>query len=653
MKEPIVENQVTEAPGQTNLFNWTALLGLIAVAAGAIRNITASSFWLHLASGQAATVPRVDTLSYTAEGEKWINGTWLYDLVLNALYSGGSSTVILVHTLTLGAAFALLIPLALRFSGPAATALAIVVSTWLGAPQFNATPGIFTLIFPALFVFILTRRLPAWSYWAAIIPLQILWTNMNPSFLLGPAVCLAFGASTMLRQDEGETAAGANGLNMRACFMLGGACLLVTLMNPYGPALHTWIPSYWGNTLLASDHLGLTPFMDHFKTPPANLAFYISLGLITGGVLVFKKRLPSLITVLAILSAAMAVLNRQAYLYFALLGMPFFALSLRSISQALPLPAPVKSDKAGLTLAALLVLLTAGGFISNRYYAAHGMAARFGLGVDTDLVADAAAPILQRELFPARLMNQPIDGGSLAWNLPERKVYLDSRLDVYGEQFRELAGHLLQADNTEWKAYEEKADPQALLFNLCSPGTASVLAARLADRKTWRLAYFDGTSAILLRNLPLYNDLLSDTGMRQAGLSRLEEERKRYTRGGLTHPGLAPRLIGASFFYHALQRHEESVEINRILAGITPNMTTAWTQLGVGLYLSGNSADAAQILGKAVKNAPNQPFNWLWLSRSYLAEGQEGKSRSALKQARNLNPEMAEHYGKAWGLEGS
>ena len=78
---------------------WTRRLlpWLVLAPAGALslRRLYDTDTWWHLASGrwivEHASVPAVDTLSYTVPGKAWINLQWLGDVLLYGIFRAAGS----------------------------------------------------------------------------------------------------------------------------------------------------------------------------------------------------------------------------------------------------------------------------------------------------------------------------------------------------------------------------------------------------------------------------------------------------------------------------------------------------------------------------------------------------------------------------------
>src|SRR5688572_25061348 len=67
---------------------WYLAMGIAALALGGFTVMLNSDLWFHLAAGrlilETRAVPRVDSWSFTAEGQPWHNHEWLSDVIFQA-----------------------------------------------------------------------------------------------------------------------------------------------------------------------------------------------------------------------------------------------------------------------------------------------------------------------------------------------------------------------------------------------------------------------------------------------------------------------------------------------------------------------------------------------------------------------------------------
>jgi tetratricopeptide (TPR) repeat protein len=217
---------------------------LLAFFLGAFKD-GSSDLWLRFKTGQIIAeqgIPRTDSLSYTAEGEYWVNPSWLFDWSIYLVY-GWFGPV----TLGVLKALAVVIPaaclLTLRLPGPtqwgaiigAAIAL-VAVSTRLALqPELAAT--VLTALLLSLW-FQARYRGRFWILYLAI-PLTVLWANLDLTFLVSPIFLALIGLGEALqrvafRQTQIANTAAWTRREILTVFVVAGLCLLSGLATPYG-----------------------------------------------------------------------------------------------------------------------------------------------------------------------------------------------------------------------------------------------------------------------------------------------------------------------------------------------------------------------------------------------------------------------------------
>ena len=405
------------------------IAGLIVLAVAGLRTITQGATWLHLATGKFVSgngIPRTASWSLTGGDESWIADTWLYDLILYKLWAVGPGAATFVHIALAVAAFILLLPTAIQYSRGIAPALGLMLCTWLILPTFEVSPRIFSLIFPALFLAVLTKQRPAWAFWLTLLVGQVLWTNIHGSFLVGPLLCAAFALQAS-RVKSGP-------YSVKQLLAATGLTALVTLANPYGPALHGHIATLTSAPGFAHGMEWISPFHTHFgDSLLKNLTTAI---LVVGaiGLATYRQKLPLALTCIAVAAASTTMFSKGTIVsivipMMSLLTFPFICLSISAGTEVITrklensgLPERALST-VGSGIAAIVFIVSIGMIFSNQYYRVIGSAAAFGLGVNSDTVPSRAAEVIGHASFPERAANLPIDGGYLAYQFPDRKIF--------------------------------------------------------------------------------------------------------------------------------------------------------------------------------------------------------------------------------------
>ncbi len=257
-------------------------LGLLALAPGTMLG-DPGMLW-HTVVGerilQTGRLPQVDEFSFTAAGQPWIAQQWVGEIAMALLYRlGGLDTLVLASVTLLAAIYAVLFGRFLRAGAPwpvAAVLVMLVIAA--GSYHFLPRPHLVTIAFMAALLLLLAdveagRRDARWLL--VLPPLFVVWTNTHGGALGGLATLLAvalgwlvFGSSGLTlfrlwsarRRGKAEprqiaavrpgdsarpASPGIAGGRPPSALLIGlatGLSLAGVLVNPYGPALpRVWV----------------------------------------------------------------------------------------------------------------------------------------------------------------------------------------------------------------------------------------------------------------------------------------------------------------------------------------------------------------------------------------------------------------------------
>ncbi|NOU35532.1 MAG: hypothetical protein HOO88_01965 [Kiritimatiellaceae bacterium] len=615
------------------------VLGFLLLALTGVRTISSPDIFTHIALGQAGGVS-ADPLSYTMSSQPWIDMNPLYNSMVSFFWNlGGAGLVTLVHVLALLAAFIMMLRFSKEWGGPVSQGLALLLCARLLVPVFNPGPGIFFMLFSALFLTLLYRVKNFNLLAVLLMVLQILWTNIHPSFLFGPALILFFAFENWQKTRNASRTAMVTPLTTKL-FGLSVAALLVTLINPNLINLHRHIFSNW-LVLTGKENIEwVSLFGQFFSQDFFNNLTRFALLLGAGGLITLQKRLPTMITLLALTGAILSVISPDMTHLFAFLAFPFIILSFNAVSEYLSrtLTMVFKTSDTMLhdvltVITLILIVISTGSLVTNRTYTHIGSASRFGLGIEDGAFPVAAAGILSRADFPKNILNIAHDGGYIALKAPGRKIFCDTRTSFYGEEFYKTLDAALRGQPGAWKTILSDWNPHAVVLNGCWPD-AGALANRLISSGVWKLVYFDGATVILVRNLPEYETLIKDASIQSQGVAILEKSRTDYLEQskGFVKAGNPARLIGAGGIYLALNRPQEAQSFYEALTQNSPKMAGAWLGLGQSLILQKQLSKGLAYMEKAADITPRNGRVWIGLFQAYQLKGDDNKARNAADQ---------------------
>ncbi len=609
-----------------------------------LRSVSGSEIWFHLAAGRNALAygpAQIDPFSFSLPANTpWIQGSWLYDLAVYGAWSlGGSGLTVLLHAALTTLAFVILIPVVRRYGSELAIAAAILFCGWLLAPALVMRPALLALPLIALVVRGTAGRLTGLRFgW--LVGVQVLWANTAPWMLLGPLIALLRGLEQQRRATDDTPPS--------RFIVLAVVMTLATAVNPYGFRLPM-------ESLVAISQLRapvslewISPFAREFLGYPLASLATIALVLIAVVFIFHRQALPLVPTTLAVIAAFHLVQSSLHIDLDAILVFPFVVLGISCLGDlvASRVSSGVIRAIGSLTLA-IVISVSGWSIITNRYYVASGSASAFGWKVNTDAFPVAATEVLQKlDRKPGRLINLAHDGGYLLWRMPGVRVFADPRGGLYGPGFFDVLSRGLVGHEESWSKLIETYDPDALLI----PGSwtgAGAAAFRLLQGEQWAMAYYDGSSMLIVRTTSANRALLEDSAGRRRGLQLIDEARERYERhvdNRFVRPPNPSRLIGAAAVYQALGRFENALPLNRLLTRGSPRYVGAWVNRGIAELQAADTATAISTLQHVTRIIPGNPIGWLWLGKAYRAAGREHDATTSFDQARTLNRAITERF---------
>jgi len=230
------------------VIKWAVIL--LAVLAGS--TVIAETMTLvHVKTGQHLAArgwipPANDFLSHTAADRPWVNLSWLFDLLAAGVVAVGSwAGLTVVKAILAGVTFAFL----LKTSRPG-------LSTWWGSitaalaliacqPQFTAQPELITLLGLALTLWILH----SWKDEASVeqiveptgaerklwllVPLFLLWSNLDSRMFLGPLAVLLFAIGNQLESFRSRGSQTVPRWGSQIWIVFAAGCV-AAMIHPFG-----------------------------------------------------------------------------------------------------------------------------------------------------------------------------------------------------------------------------------------------------------------------------------------------------------------------------------------------------------------------------------------------------------------------------------
>jgi len=442
------------------------------------------------------------------------------------------------------------IMLGLRHPGPTRWWTAVVTGISLVAmcDRLTFSPEVLSLLFMAATFWIL-HQFQSGSSWAVwlLVPLEILWVNVDTCFVMGIAVAaivlLSHGLAQLHKPGQPSESAGRPGMLAGAL----GVSLFATLANPFGLSVWNW-PLQWTKIMLGRSTYVAASFAQFFDSEAewvkaardqGNDLFIFLPDLFSPLGRAFLESIPQLaivpliIMTLIVMAFVSFILNRQRFQLSRLLiltlcvGMFFFAfryVAFASLAAGLMLALNGQEwflsrfgtetritsgwlfwSLAGraVTLLAMVGIAVLG--ITGRLGAANG--GEFGFGVQwLSFDLEAGKFLRHAELKGQALNTVALQGNLLIWsNHPSARVFLDGRVALHHDriaEFDEIKTALRDNDETKWRPMLDKYNISHVILNISQIAdrvTFPLTFKKLQNSKNWKLVHQGYASCIFGR----------------------------------------------------------------------------------------------------------------------------------------------------------
>jgi hypothetical protein len=460
-------------------------LALIAVLTVSAR-FSDPDMWWHLKIGEGIwnthTIPSADQFSFTAAMHPWVAHEWLSEVSIYAAYKAGGYAGLMVW-LASSSSILLILAYTLCYIRTRNALLAFLggIGVWLFSTVGLAIrPLVLGHIFLAseLILLELAARDRRWLW--GLPPLFAVWVNCHGSFIFGMFVAAAYWICAVTGRGWGPINCERWSKPARYRFTL--ACALsagALLCNPIGLKLVTYPLNilFVQKTNLSAVEEWAAPELHAFRTIALLLSF--ALIIITP---LWRRSTCRTQDVLIVLPAFyLAFQHTRMMFLFGVVAVPVL-------------------------IAAVAPLLTGGRKrdipAANAVLMAAYVAAIMWAFPDTASLrkqVEATSPVsaveyIRKAGLKGPMLNDYTMGGYLMWTLPEQKLFIDGRADIY-----DWTGVL--AEYGRWATLRE--DPKILLekYNIrfCVLPSASPMANVIGYLPGWRRVYSDKMSAVYAR----------------------------------------------------------------------------------------------------------------------------------------------------------
>jgi tetratricopeptide (TPR) repeat protein len=614
--------------------------------------ITDYDIWWHLKTGEyilAHGIPSTDPFSFMAAGHPWVTHEWLAEILFYLLYRLGGLTLLIAFKACISAVIAFLI---FKFGRQRNISAAIVSAVAIFAVSgmsymMYPRPHVITFLFLAILSYFLfsqdkSEKSIRQQRWILLPVLFLFWANIHAGFILGLGIYWIVVLKELFLPGQSSEP-----IKIRVQQSLYPAILasLICLVNPNGYQIYTYTIAIAGNPVFKSTiSEWVSPiYLGRNEWLALGILGLASVGSLIAAIFHFKRRPDiSLIIVGVAISAWMAMRNIQnlvIVLAFAILSIP--------LSPKTGLREKSTWIKPLLALLSLAWIITLFILIFNYQLRENRRDYRFfDTGIQPGLVPIDAAAFLNKVNYSGNILNILSDGGYLIWSgFPRWKVFVDGRLDVYGEQqienYRNVVGGAPGALN-----YLNEQNINAAVLPM-PPGMGDI-RAQLAKDSLWSLVYFDDYYLIYMCKVESCRDIINKWGYQvinplangygldsPAKLDLYIAETKR-----ALYANPKSSLANAAYGFGLQQKGEYVPAANAFKTAITlrPGLLDFYRYVA-RLYVSANIPDSAKIwYAKALVARPADPWNYYDLGMLYARQGDYDRAETYFNEAARLDP---------------
>jgi len=609
-----------------------------------------TDIWWHLAAGRLIVEEHrllyADPLAADTSGAPWVDVHWLFQVIAYLFHEvGGIAALVVAKVVVVGLGVALTVrSLCARLDRVTWLPVAALVAGFLYPTRhlMLARPTIATLLCLTAFLLLLerVRRTHDLRLALLLVPVQIVWTNVQGLYLLGPGLvaCFVVGDSVAAWLAPRASSLVLEPIPPRHIRLGLALCvpalLLAATLTPYGPrglglpfALFGRISSVADGVFSRTVSENLPPWRLE-RAAPGELAAFKWLA-----ALVFLSFLPTLrrglalgrLCLCALFFALALIANRNVLLFLWLTG-PIAAENLARWAQAsaLLLRRWVRRGVAFAAVAglALLALARAG---EARGEPPITQLAPFRVPVE------AAARLSSLALPSGPVFCTDRYGGYLAWRFGQRhRPTMDGRLVL--RSARDYADHLALGEHPErFAAYRHRHGFRAALIPTAYPDRFLPLVVWLLRQPTWRLLYTDGTQTLFSYDP---DGKLADRTV------------------DLTLPTTIPAIdseLAARYASQPLVHHQARLHLARLAAeaGATlaadgiladlPGITAEALRARVA-YRAGDVARAERLAQALLSRVPDETESLCLLALLAHERGEQARAIGLLRQALAVDP---------------
>jgi len=195
--------------------------------------------WWHLKTGAIITsthsIPHRDVFSYSVPGKAWVVQEWGAQVIFHWLRQAfGLYGIFFWRAVMLLAIYALVARLLVRRMGSGiGTWVLLALVAYAGASNWTERPNLFSFLLFVVTLGLVERRDARAMWW--FVPIAAVWANLHGMVILGIGLVALVAAAESLKAAFRWP--GADRAWAKTLWLVAGAGLIATFLNPRGPAL--------------------------------------------------------------------------------------------------------------------------------------------------------------------------------------------------------------------------------------------------------------------------------------------------------------------------------------------------------------------------------------------------------------------------------
>jgi hypothetical protein len=445
--------------------------------------------WWHLKVGeivwQTHSIPRVDPFAFTTHGHAWTAHEWLAQLTIYGAWKfGGYTGLMLWLCVVPSLLFVLLYILCSLYSGNAKVSLLGGIVGWFFASGGLAVrPQVIGYLFLVVELLVIhLARTRSRRLLIVLPPLFAIWVNCHGSYVLGLLILGIFWCCSRLDFSVGSLVCGSWPSAHRHWLSLTGVlCVAALLLNPVGGRL-----LFYPFDLLLHQSNGMA-YVSEWQPLDFNdggaVGLLVVLAIVFLTTLLRRDALQLEELLLLAVGTGLAIRHQRMLFVFGLLAAPLITRLFSGAWERYDLRRDHRMLNSILIALSIFVMVS----VFPR-----------GDQLSAQVIGNSpvrAVEFIRRTGLAGPMLNEYEFGGYLIWALPEEKVFIDGRGDVY--DWTGIFGEMAR-----WALIRE--DPNLLLnkygINFCLLRKTAPMAHVLPLMPGWKQVYSDGLAVIFTRS---------------------------------------------------------------------------------------------------------------------------------------------------------